>query len=439
MRHAGALFFAGVLGCAFAPAHGETMSEAVDSALKRFPDFRAAQANRRANFERVDQARAAFYPSADVAFGTGKENSDTPATRATGTGTDVTLNRREAEITVSQTIFDWGASWFELRRSSERADGATHQVANAAETVALRVGQAYLEVLRLRGQTTLAEENVAAHERTVQQVQTLVERGAGRRSDLQQAQGRLALAQSQLTQTRGQLAQGEAGYRHLVGMNPGDLRRPAPFADRVPDDIERAIKDALAAHPAVLAAEREHNAAQADRDAARGRASPRLNIEGGVTRNYNIEGVHGLQEERFLMLRLRSNLFRGGGDAARVREAEARIEEAAANLGRARNDVERDLRQAWQSLAASRGRLPELLRHAEISADVVVAYRAQFGIGQRSLLDVLNAESELYNARGNALNGELGVTADEMRLLASAGTLVNALGLAVPEEANAPQ
>src|SRR5262245_25117096 len=263
MRHVGILLFVGVLGCACAPARGETMSQAVESALKRFPDFRAAQANRRATVERVDQARAAYYPSADFTLGSGKENSDTPATRGPqGTGTDVTLNRREAELTVSQTIFDWGASWFDLRRSSERAGGATHQVANAAETVALRVGQAYLEVLRLRGQVTLAEENVAVHERTVQQVQTLVERGAGRRSDLQQAQGRLALAQSQLTQARGQLAQSEAGYRHLVGANPGDLRRPAPFAERLPDDIERVIKDTLAAHPAVLAAEREHNAAQ---------------------------------------------------------------------------------------------------------------------------------------------------------------------------------
>jgi adhesin transport system outer membrane protein len=426
MRHVGALLVVCSLACAYAPARAETMIEAVENALKRFPDLRAAQANRRAAFELVDQARGAYFPSADLTLGAGREETDSPLTRAQGE--DAQHTRREVELSVTQLVFDWGATRNEVRRFAERADGASHQVANAAEAVALRAGQAYLEVLRLRGQLALAEENVAAHERTVRQVSALVERGAGRRSDLQQAEGRLALAQNVLTQLRGQLAQSEAAYRHVVGQAPGALARPA-LADKLPAELERMVHAALATHPAVLAAEREHSAAQADRDAARGRIGPRVNLEAGAARNKDIDGLRGLNEERFLMLRLRSNLFRGGTDLARVREAEARVQEAAANLGRARNDVERDLRQAWLGLAADRERIPELERHAQLSAQVVEAYRAQFGIGQRSLLDVLNAENELYNARGNALNGELAVTADELRVLAAAGTLVNALGL----------
>jgi outer membrane protein, adhesin transport system len=405
------------------------MTQAVTSALKHFPDIRAAQANRRAAAELVDQARGAYFPSADLLLGTGREETDSPGTRFAGQ--EAHLNRRESELTVTQLLFDWGATEGQVRRFAERADGANYQVASAGEAVALRAGLAYLEVLRLRGQIAFAEASVAAHERTVRQVDTLVERGAGRRSDLQQAAGRLALAQNQLAQLRGQLTQAEAAYRHVVGEMPGALARPE-LADRLPQNIDRAIEDAVAAHPTVLVAEREHSAAQADRDSARGRMAPRINLEGGVARNNNIDGVRGLNEERFLMLRLRSNLFRGGSDLARVREAEARVEEASANLGRARNDVERELRQAWASLAANRVRLPDLERHAELSVQVVEAYRAQFGIGQRSLLDVLNAEAELYNARGDALNGQVAVTADEIRVLAGVGTLVSALGVASP-------
>ena len=405
------------------------MTQAVTSALKHFPDIRAAQANRRAAAELVDQARGAYFPSADLLLGTGREETDSPGTRFAGQ--EAHLNRRESELTVTQLLFDWGATEGQVRRFAERADGANYQVASAGEAVALRAGLAYLEVLRLRGQIAFAEASVAAHERTVRQVDTLVERGAGRRSDLQQAAGRLALAQNQLAQLRGQLTQAEAAYRHVVGEMPGALARPE-LADRLPQNIDRAIEDAVAAHPTVLVAEREHSAAQADRDSARGRMAPRVNLEGGVARNNNIDGVRGLNEERFLMLRLRSNLFRGGSDLARVREAEARVEEASANLGRARNDVERELRQAWASLAANRVRLPDLERHAELSVQVVEAYRAQFGIGQRSLLDVLNAEAELYNARGDALNGQVAVTADEIRVLAGVGTLVSALGVPSP-------
>lgn len=409
------------------------MAEAVAAALKRFPDFRAAQASRRAAAELVGQARGSYYPSADLTLGTGRELTDSPATRLQA-GEDVTLTRREAELTVTQLLFDWGATDGQVRRFAQRADGANYQVASAAENVALRAALAYLEVLRLRGQVALAQENVVAHERTVRQVGALVERGAGRRSDLQQAAGRLALAQNQLSQLEGQLAQGETGYRHIVGAAPGALRRPDGLADRLPGDFERVVTETVAAHPAVLAAEREHSAAQADRDSARGRVAPRLNLEAGMSRNKDIDGVRGLQEDRFLMLRLRSNLFRGGTDFARVREAEARVDEAAANLGRARNDAERDLRQAWQGLAANRARIPDLERHADISVQVVEAYRAQFGIGQRSLLDVLNAENELFGARAAALNGQLAVSAEEIRVLAAVGTLVNALGISIPDE-----
>jgi adhesin transport system outer membrane protein len=433
MRQACALLCVCVLGGAHAPAWGESMTEAVASSLEYFPDFRAVQANRRAAVELVGQARGAYYPSADLTLGSGRERTDSPGTRVQGQG-DVTLNRRESELTVTQLLFDFGATASQVRSFTDRADGAGYQVTNAAETVALRAGLAYLEVLRLRGQVVLARENVSSHERTVRQVDTLVERGAGRRSDLQQAAGRLALAQNQLTQAEGQLAQAETAYRHVVGAAPGVLRRPEGLAEHLPIDIDRVVAEAVAAHPAVLAAEREHSAAQADRDSARGRLAPRLNLEAGVARNTDIDGVRGVNDERFVMLRLRSNLFRGGADLARTREAEARLDEAGANLGRVRNDVERDLRQAWQGLNANRARIGELERHAEISAQVVEAYRAQFGIGQRTLLDVLNSENELYNARASALNGTLAVSADEVRVLAAVGRLLNALGLSMPPE-----
>jgi adhesin transport system outer membrane protein len=131
------------------------------------------------------------------------------------------------------------------------------------------------------------------------------------------------------------------------------------------------------------------------------------------------------------MLRLRYNLFRGGTDVARVREAEARIDEALANYGKARNDIERNLRQAWEGLAIDRERLPQLQRYAAASAQVVSAYRKQFSIGQRTLLDVLNAENELYSARSSRDSGAHAVTLDELRVLAAMGKLLEALGVSV--------
>jgi len=94
-----------------------------------------------------------------------------------------------------------------------------------------------------------------------------------------------------------------------------------------------------------------------------------------------------------------------------------------------RIDVERDVRQAWSGLASERQRLPQLAQYARASADVAEAYRLQFQLGQRSLLDVLNAENERYNAVSNYIAARAVVTSSELRLLSTQGRLVDALGL----------
>jgi adhesin transport system outer membrane protein len=156
---------------------------------------------------------------------------------------------------------------------------------------------------------------------------------------------------------------------------------------------------------------------------------PRVTIEAGASRNRDIDGIAGPNEDLFAMLRLRYIFFRGFGDSARVRETEARIDEALATLARVRVDVERDVRLAWDALVSDRQRLPQLDRYAQASADVAEAYRLQFQLGQRSLLDVLNAENERYNAVSNYVGARAGAATNELRLLASQGRLVEALGV----------
>ena len=424
--------FALMLLAAFAAssAVADTLTEAMARAVANLPEVRAARANQRALEETAAQARGAWYPALDASVGQGREKSNNPSTRSLGS--DTSLTRREAQISLSQLIFDGGAASGQIRRSQARALGAGDQVAQAAENAGLRAAETYLEVIRLRRLIALAAENEKRHEQTLAQVSLLADVGQGRRADAQQADARLALAQASLTQLRGQLAQAEANFRHLTGQPPGALTDAGNFRQALPETLPEALAQALAAHPAILAAQNELLAAQADRETQRSiYASPRLALEIGSSANHDLDGVRGAYTDRFAMLRLRYNLFRGGIDNARVREAEARVDEALANYGKARNDVERDLRQAWQGLAEDRNRLPQLQRYAAASAQVVSAYRKQFSIGQRTLLDVLNAENELFSARGGEYTGSNAVTLGELRVLAAMGKLLGALGVSV--------
>jgi adhesin transport system outer membrane protein len=348
----------------------------------------------------------------------------------------VTLTRREGDLSLTQLVFDGGAAGGQVRRFGARLESAGFTIADTAENTGSRAAQIYVEVRRLREQLEVARENVAIHDKTLSDVNALADAGRGRRADVTQADARRALAVSSLQQLVGQLGQTESAYKHVTGRVPQELEPTPELGSKLPATLDQAFREAEATHPALRGAEKEFDAAQFDRDSTRARAAvPRITVEAGGSRNRDIDGISGPNRDAYAMLRLRYNLFRGFGDVERVREAEARIDEALADLSRVRNDLERDIRQAWETLAADRSRLPQLSAYARASADVAEAYRLQFQLGQRSLLDVLNAENERFNAAGGLIAGRAAVETSEIRLLASLGRLLGSLGVEPPPSA----
>lgn len=420
------------------PAHAEDLAQAMNRALAHAPDLRSAGAGLDAARQLARQARGAWLPSVDVTIGSGRENSDNLSSRATGG--PQTLSRREKEVAATQLLFDGGATSGQVARFDAKSGAALTQLLAQFETTAARTAQAYLDVLRMRAQADLAREHIVRHQETLQQVALLADAGKGRRADVMQAQARLALAQSSASQLRGQLLQAEETYRYLTAMPPPQLDQPASLHAELPASFTRALAQAVDTHPGMRAAEFELQAAQAERDSQKSRLlSPRVTAEAGRTDNRDASGIPGVSASNYLMLRMRYNLSRGGIDNAKVAEAQARVDEAVANLARTGNEVERDLRQAWDGLQEDRQRLPELERYVNASGDVVQAYRAQFMIGSRTLLDVLNAESELNTARSTLFAGRQAVSSGEIKVLAAMGRLVDTMKLRLPDQLLSPK
>ena len=191
----------------------ETLREAVAAAVGRFPEIRVAEHRREAARAQVDQARAELFPVISGSFGSGRESSRNLTTRLVGN--DVTLTRQEAELNLSQLVFDGGAAGGQVKRFAARAEGAGYTVINTVEDVALRAGQAFVDVGRLRQQLAIARDNIGVHQKTLEDVNALAEAGRGRRADVVQAEARRALATSLAEQLAGQLAQAEDAFRHL--------------------------------------------------------------------------------------------------------------------------------------------------------------------------------------------------------------------------------
>jgi adhesin transport system outer membrane protein len=411
-------------------ASAETLGQTVGRAVAYFPEIQGALSRENAAAAQTGQARAEYFPSVNATLGAGRERSRNPSTRFLGH--DPVLTRQEADVSATQLLFDGGATTGQVRRFAALEQGARYAVVDSAESAGTRAGQVYVDVRRLREQLGLARLNVQVHEKTLADVTALADAGRGRRADVTQAEARRALALSAAEQLTGQLDQTEAAYRFFTGRPPGDLDPPPPLGSRIPATLNDAVQEAIALHQTVKSAQKQFEAAQFDYESTRARyAIPRVTIEAGGSRNRDLDGIIGPNQDVFAMLRLRYNLFRGFGDVERMRESQARIDEAISNLERARNDVEREVRQSWNTLTSDRARLPALELYARSSSEVAEAYRLQFQLGQRSLLDVLNAENERFNAVSGYIGGQAAVASGEIRLLASLGRFLDSVGVSV--------
>ena len=429
------LAFAGIT----LPASGyaKSLNEAVAAALASHPQVRAADAAVRAARLDVDQARGGYFPSLEVNLGGGRETTESPQLKALGQSSS-TLSRRESGVTLSQKLFDGFGTRSEVERQRSRLDFADARAADTRETVALRVVTVYLEVLKNQELVKLARDNIVSHQQTLQKVQQRVRGGVSQRVDLQQVEARLALARSTLTSREGKLRESEANYESAVGEVPRDLRDVAlkPSAllkDGVIDpglvtqSIKTVTETALARNPNIAAAEAEVAAAEAARKGANAALMPRLNLELGANRNKNISGISGDFNNETAMVVMRWNLFRGGSDQAQERAFAERHVAARDTAIDARRQIQERVAVALQAKAASEERLAFLEQHVKSSTEALGSYQAQLDLGRRSLLDVLNADNELFTARSNMVAGKFEDILNLYAIEAAKGLLVMSL------------
>ncbi len=159
-------------------------------------------------------------------------------------------------------------------------------------------------------------------------------------------------------------------------------------------------------------------------------------MELGITDNKNLDGIAGENDDMSAMLRMRYNLFRGGADRARRQETAERMGAAKESIRRAQRIIEEDVLLSWNGLLTIRARLDYLSGHLESTKEVVSSYKEQFKLGQRSLLDVLDSENELFNARASLLSAQYAEIFSLLKVLGSMGLLLDTLGIERPKEAD---
>ncbi len=419
----------------------QSLEQAVATALDTHPTIRQAFNRFKASEEQVNQAESGYYPSIDFDAGLGREWTDSPSTRRDGD--DKELTRREIGLSLRQVIFNGFQTANEINRTEFEASAEQWALFASAEDIALEVSRAYLEYLRAEKIVILSQRNLDSHQAIYDAVKQKTDSGLGSTADLSQVTGRLARANSNLISSKNNLSDAYITYKKLVNVAPQNTRIPVPDALLLPESLEQALDISTAYHPTLKVAGNDINAATAQRDAAQGNYYPEVTFDLSAGWDDNLDGtdgtsptgadVDGNNDEVLAMVRVSYNLFSGGSDRAREREAAYNINESKAIQQKVYRDIVEGTTLAWNARDFLAQQMTYLRQHVESAIETRNAYEDQFKLGQRTLIDVLDSENELFQARREYLTAEYDDLIAQYRLLNATGQLLQSLRITTPD------
>jgi adhesin transport system outer membrane protein len=344
-------------------------------------------------------AESGWRPSIDLQASTGYFNTETPATN----NESVDYNSSQVELSVTQNLFNGYDTTNQVAQSKARATAALYDVYDTADNIGLQAVQAYLEVLKQRRLYQLAIKNVAAHEKILAQIRERNLSGVGRRSQLQQTEGRLAGAQASLIAQQNNFADAATHLHQVLGryVDPEFLSEPdLPVLPH--DTLDALIDQALIDHPAMRVADSNIVAAQSDYRRSLRTRYPNIDLRLATEYGNNLDsddGQDGDSESTSLMLNLTYNFYSGGRNNAESQRKVSEVYEQKEFAAGVRRQVINALRLSWTADDLLVRQLVFLNNHVIKAGQTVESYREEFFIGQRDLLDLLDAENELNRAR----------------------------------------
>ena len=405
-----------------APVQADTLREALVSAYNTNPTLEGARANQRANDENVPINRAQGLPSAAVTathieFIQQSANSFTAPERNLGVNVQLLV-----------PVYSGGAVRNAIAAAKDRVEAGQADLRNSESTLFAQVVAAYMDVLRTEALVALATNNVAVLRTNLEATSDRFQIGDLTITDVAQSRSRLAVAEGDLQTAQANLIAAREAYVRLVGNEPGDLEAPPPLPG-LPDAVGEAIVAALENNPNLEAAKQRAEAAGYDTKAAGAGRLPTVGlfVNGDYSDFFGTLGgpvaAQFAQSEKTANagVRVTIPLFQGGLPAARQRQAGARESAALEDVIAAERQVIAETRSTysnWQAANAVIKSAQTAVEAAELSLEGV---RAENSIGNRTIIEVLNAEQELVNARAQLVTARRNAYVAGFNLLALMG------------------
>lgn len=428
------VFLAALLAAtAMTPAIAETLTGAMSKAYQHNSELNAARAGVRVTDEGVAIAKSGYRPRI-----AGSASVDYTSTTRTSPGNATTnLTTGSFGVQIQQTLFDGFQTKNNVAAAEARVRASNESLRNTEQNILFNAASAYMDVIRDRQVAALRERNLQFLVEQVRAARSRFEVGEGTRTDVAQAEAGRSAAVAQLSAARAQALSSAAIYRQIVGDEPGKLAAPGA-AKGLPRSLDEATSVAGAQHPAILATEHLVDAAAFTVKSTEGALLPQVTASAGLSRSYRdtVPGAlsDGTYNSATIGATLSVPIYQGGRVSAQVRQSKESLGQARIQVDVSRDQVRAAVTSAWTMYQAAKeavGANRELVSAAQLALNGVIEER---NVGQRTTLDVLNAQADVTAAQINLVSAERDVVVASYAILSATGRLsVKKLGLPVAE------
>lgn len=423
-----------ILGLFFAEqASAETLvplKQMVEKVISANPEVQAKyHAYLGAGYEQ-DVVQGGFLPKADiVSTYRNQEDKDGGISRRNGTA----IPKFNNELVLRQMIFDGFATSSEVNRLGHAKRVRFYELQSAMQNSTLEFMRSYIDTLRYRQLSEYAKTNYVVHKQLFDRIKERVDAGVARKVDLEQASGRLALAESNLLTESTNLHDVTARIQRLIGeLPPQTLEQPEFYKSGAEPTPTEALKVAYLRNPDVLSTIEDIQAAKDEVKTREAKYMPRLDLQARKNLGTSNDGQNSTSAADVLELTMNFNLFNGFSDKALVNQTIEKMNTASDQRDKACVDTRQLVTIAYNDIVQLKEQMEYRDRHQKAIENAREAYRKQFDIGQRTLLDLLDTENEYFQARRAYSNTEYDIQTAYARLYASQGELLNKIGSTRP-------
>tara|TARA_R110000823_G_scaffold27609_15_gene80420 strand:+ start:3810 stop:5282 length:1473 start_codon:yes stop_codon:yes gene_type:complete len=404
------------------PLEVSGLRETITQGVMVSPRVNAAWYNFEASREAERGARGAYLPSVDLSAEYGREERETPLIDLGDYSRDAT------RFSITQMLFDGFATRDEVARLGYAKLSRYYDFKQASEQVAFEVAEAYLDTVKFQHLVNYAKQNLEVHLGIFERIDERTEGGVSQGVDLEQATARVALAESNLVTEISNLHDVMTRFQRLSGSLPADdLAVPTVPVEQIPALRDVALELAYQSSPVINSAIENLRSAQEALNSTNAPMMPRFDLRYRNEVEHDTDGLEGRYDEEAIEVVMSYNLYRGGADSARKREFHNLYNAAMEERKQACLNVRQEVMIDFNNIEALHNQVRVLDRNLTAQDKTRRAYRDQFNIGQRSLLDLLDSQNEYFDTERAFISAVTDLVKAQASTLANMGMLLASL------------